>query len=127
MSEAVALAADGGQWRIAKGACAVIFGLTLPDTAYEAAAEDLLRGCHLSILGIPWHQHADPRLTELVETAELLLGIAGDGGPGVHQAQAWGYRLPIDGPFLGVLVKCPDDSLAAEVRRQFLGVFGKRL
>jgi H+-transporting ATPase len=41
MSEAVALAVDGSQWRIAKGACAVIFGLTPPGAEAETASEAL--------------------------------------------------------------------------------------
>jgi H+-transporting ATPase len=41
MSEAMAETRDGGAWRVAKGACAVIFGLTRPDAQALAAAEDL--------------------------------------------------------------------------------------
>jgi H+-transporting ATPase len=41
MCDAFAQAADGSQWRIAKGASAVILGLMAPDPAAEVAAEGL--------------------------------------------------------------------------------------
>jgi H+-transporting ATPase len=41
MSEAVAQGLDGRSWRMVKGACAVIFGLTQADAAAEVIAEEL--------------------------------------------------------------------------------------
>src|SRR6266851_3909770 len=54
----------------------------------QAVTEFLCSLCHVGIVAIPWHQHADPGLVKAVELAKLLLMRRRNGHPCVDEAQA---------------------------------------
>jgi H+-transporting ATPase len=127
MSEAVALGTDGSQWQIAKGACAVIFGLTPPDAAAATAAEDLAAHGY-RVLAVAAGPEAAMRLAGCIalsdppraDSAELIsrlrtmgvrvVMVTGDAlttaGIVAHAVGIEGAMQPLGGDFAAV----PDDA-----------------
>lgn len=111
MSEALVRTVDGSEWRVAKGAYAVIFALTPPEAAAESAAQDLAaRGYR--VLGVA----AGP------ETAMRLAGFIALSDPPRSDSSALISRLRAMG--VRVVMVTGDAPITAGIVARAVGIAG---